>query len=210
MSDHLSPRKLPSSHSTMSNHLGLPFYLPFQTYQVWKDYPLVQVLLLRELIVNREHNVTPPVSTNRQSPFFFLENYCFCQSFSHRNLMIGILISLGDGLCQPRLCNHILSEFWNRVKHFLKLFELFFAVLDFLLLIRTLSSVSRLSLFRSSCLVGTRTLYTCSHRRSSIFLNFFEKSFQENSCPFIFNKKRAELFFVLPFQNTWIWDLDVD
>ena len=35
MSDHLSPRKLPSSHSTMSNHLGLPFYLPFQTYQVF-------------------------------------------------------------------------------------------------------------------------------------------------------------------------------
>ena len=34
MSDHLSPRKLPSSHSTMSNHLGLPFYLPFKTYQV--------------------------------------------------------------------------------------------------------------------------------------------------------------------------------
>ena len=41
MSDHLSPRKLPSSHSTMSNHLGLPFYLPFQTYQVLLENLLI-------------------------------------------------------------------------------------------------------------------------------------------------------------------------
>lgn len=90
MSDHLSPRKLPSSRSTMSNHLGLPFYLPFQTHQVWKDYPLVQVLLLRELIVNWEHNVTPPVSTNRQSPF--LENLLILSIFISPLLTIGILV----------------------------------------------------------------------------------------------------------------------
>jgi hypothetical protein len=51
-------------------------------------------------------------------------------------------------------------------------------------------------------LVGTRTVYTSSQSKSSIFLKKVEKSFQKNSRPLIVNKKEQDLFF-LPFHRLW-------
>ena len=147
--NHLSPRKLPSNHFLQSDHLGFPFYLPIQTYEVFigKFTDSVNLYLTA---VDDWH--------------------------SHQVLVRGCvsLVCCYLELSFLRLCDHILSEFWNFVKHF---FELFFAVLDFLLLIRTLSSVSRLSLFRSP--VGWQQAHYTS------VLGFcqalFWKIFQENS-----------------------------
>lgn len=45
------------------------FYFPSRLTKSRVDYLLAQVLLLRELIGNREHNVTPPVKLT-DYPFF--------------------------------------------------------------------------------------------------------------------------------------------
>lgn len=136
--NHLSPRKLPSNHFSLSDHLGLPFYLPIQTYEVF-------------------------IGKFTDTVNFYLTAI---DDWHSRQVLARGCVSLVCcylELSFPRLCTHIISEFWNFVKHFLKLF---FAVLNFLLLIRTLCAF----LFRSSCLVATRTLYTCSIDMSSTFL----------------------------------------
>ena len=154
--------------------------------------------------------------------------YWFCQSFSYCLLMIGIvcrktysiLIRFSSGMWHPlfvwphyirvlKLCQALFETFFT----FCEVFELFFAVLDFLLLIRTLSSVSRLSLFRSSCLVATGTLYTCSPTMSSTFLKNFQEKFllidleRKRAGVFsLFTEKEQNFFLVLPFLSmeiTW-------
>ena len=116
--------------------------------------------------------------------------------------MIGILIRFSSGMWHPFVVTWNLrsfvcvTTFYQSSETLSSTFlNFFFAVLDFLLLIRTLSSVSRLSLFRSSLSVATGTLYTCSPSLSSKFLKKVEKSFQKNSRPLIVNKKEQDLFF---------------
>ena len=117
--------------------------------------------------------------------------------------MIGILISLGDGLCQPLSYAHIISEFWNRVKHFLKLFWTFFCCPWFSF--TDSDAQFCFSLFFVSSPSWEQGQYTrVLHLSQALFWKICEKSFKK-ILVHSFSIKKSRTFFVLPFQ--YVWDI---
>ena len=99
----------------------------------------------------------------------------------------------------PCLCDHILSEFWNFVKHFLKLFWTFFRCPWFTFTDSDAQFCFSLVFVSFLLFGGDRHII---HMFSLHVKHFFEKFVKKVSRKFLaidLERKRAELFLVLPF-----------